>query len=362
MVIYKLFLYTNSIFYVNPFDFFFLQTSDGMSSQPKLLEEIQLYCNRNKEKIFGKTQKEKKVNFLAESADVPVIRNEAELASLIREKTSSSRSHSCGSSNSTTSSMVCSASFPNGSKTNATPSSPRNRFQVRRVFLESEKHTQSTRESSEVSHTNTLGKTDSVQSEESVFLPSSPNESGYGSTTSPSILKQESNDGEVEFRKNYIRHQDSIAIHMQHAQSRRSNDEDDDDDDEEEEDGDTYEDQKEETDDSNKTPPDDHSSQNEIAHSQLLSRRASGGKVIKKLTFVLPDDFCEHTNGIRKDRRMSTPALTSQRVLHQKQNALNLKLGRMLEGLDLKSSVPLSPTRLREGLSKFSFFPLLLCI
>ena len=327
-----------------------------MSSRPKLLEEIHDYCKRNKIKIDGETQLEKKVSFAAESADVPVIRSDAELTSLIREKTASSRSQSSGSANVTTPSMVSSASFPNGSKSNVSPSSsPRNRFQVRRVFLDSD-NSHSIKDSSDLSNNNASGNEDSLQSEESVFLPSSPNESGYDSTTSqPLVNPEEPNDGEekeipLAFKKNYIRHQDSIAIHMQHAQSRRSNEDDEKDSEEEEDDDD---------DDviSNKSPPEVISSQNEAAQSQLLARRASGGKVVKKLTFLLPEDFSENTSRMRNDRRMSTPTLTSQRLLQQKQNVLNLKLGRQLEGLDLKSSVPLSPTRLREGLRKLlSFF------
>lgn len=321
-----------------------------MSSRPKLLEEINEYCKRNKEKIAGETQLDKKISFAAESADVPVIRSDAELTSLIREKTASSRSQSSGSTSVTTPSMVSSASFPNGSKSNLSPSSsPRNRFQVRRVFLDSD-NSQSIKDSSDLSNNNASGNEDSLQSEESVFLPSSPNESGYDSTTSqPLVNPEEPNDGEEKeiplgFKKNYIRHQDSIAIHMQHAQSRRSNEDD-------------TEEEEEENDDviSNKSPPEVISSQNEAAQSQLLARRASGGKVVKKLTFLLPEDFVENTSRMRNDRRMSTPTLTSQRLLHQKQNVLNLKLGRQLEGLDLKSSVPLSPTRLREGLSKLLF-------
>lgn len=329
-----------------------------MSSRPKLLEEINEYCKRNKEKIAGETQLDKKISFAAESADVPVIRSDAELTSLIREKTASSRSQSSGSTSVTTPSMVSSASFPNGSKSNLSPSSsPRNRFQVRRVFLDSD-NSQSNKDSSDLSNNNASGNEDSLQSEESVFLPSSPNESGYDSTTSqPLVNPEEPNDGEEKeiplgFKKNYIRHQDSIAIHMQHAQSRRSNEDDEDDTEEEEEENDDVI--------SNKSPPEVISSQNEAAQSQLLARRASGGKVVKKLTFLLPEDFVENTSRMRNDRRMSTPTLTSQRLLHQKQNVLNLKLGRQLEGLDLKSSVPLSPTRLREGLSKllscFLFF------
>lgn len=320
-----------------------------MSSRPKLLEEINEYCNRNKEKIAGETQLDKKISFAAESADVPVIRSDAELTSLIREKTASSRSQSTGSTSVTAPSMVSSASFPNGSKSNLSPSSsPRNRFQVRRVFLDSD-NSQSIKDSSDLSNNNASGNEDSLQSEESVFLPSSPNESGYDSTTSqPLVNPEEPNDGEEKeiplgFKKNYIRHQDSIAIHMQHAQSRRSNEDDEDDTEEEEEDDDVI---------SNKSPPEVISSQNEAAQSQLLARRASGGKVVKKLTFLLPEDFVENTSRMRNDRRMSTPTLTSHRLLHQKQNVLNLKLGRQLEGLDLKSSVPLSPTRLREGLRK----------
>lgn len=322
----------------------FQQAADGMSSQQKLLEEINEYCKRNKEKVDGEKIQDKNVNFIVQSANVPVIRSEAELTSLIREKTASSRSQSAGNSNTASPGMVCSASFPTDSKTTVTPSSsPKNRFQVRRVFLDSDKHSQSGRSSSDISNNSVSGREDSLQSEESVFLPSSPNESGYDSTlsSSPVIHKEESIEG-VEVRKNYIRHQDSLAIHMQHAKNRKSND-------------DEMEDEEDDESVSNKSPPVVNSSQNEIAQSQLMARRSSGGKVVKKLTFLLPDDFCEHSTEMRKDRRMSTPTLTSQKLVKQKQNALNWKLGRQLEGLDLKSSVPLSPTRLREGLSKLCF-------
>lgn len=207
------------------------------------------------------------------------------------------------------------------------------------MFLDSEKNSQSGRDSLHMSNSNASGTESPLQFEESVFLPLSPNESGYGSTASPpsSANQTETNDGDKELRKNYIRHQDSIAIHMQHAQSRKTNDNEDEDEDE------LY----------SSNPAEADSSQNEIAQSKLLERRASGGKVVKKLTFQLPDDYREPTNGIKNNRRMSTPTLNSQRVGQHKQKVLNLKLGRQLESLDLKSSVPLSPTRLREGLSKF---------
>lgn len=67
----------------------------------------------------------------------------------------------------------------------------------------------------------------------------------------------------------------------------------------------------------------------------------------KKITFLLPEAM--ESSGICMDRRMSTPALPMSRKKIERPSALNLKLGRQLESLDLRSSVPLSPTRLLEG-------------
>ncbi|XP_023239315.1 protein phosphatase 1 regulatory subunit 37-like [Centruroides sculpturatus] len=67
----------------------------------------------------------------------------------------------------------------------------------------------------------------------------------------------------------------------------------------------------------------------------------------KRITFLLPEPM--ESSGICMDRRMSTPALPMAPKKIQRPSALNLKLGRQLESLDLRSSVPLSPTRLLEG-------------
>ncbi|XP_042911305.1 protein phosphatase 1 regulatory subunit 37 isoform X2 [Parasteatoda tepidariorum] len=310
---------------------------DEVNGEQKLLLEIQEYCLRNRKRIESEQQQDKNVNFVVQSSNVPIIRSEAELTSLIQEKTSQ-RSQSSNGSNASNIGMVSSASFPGHSKSATTGSSSlqRNRFQVCRVFLDSEKK----ESSSDISDSAQLSRNEdsSLQSEESVFLPSSPIESGYDSSaSSPAVSKQEQND--IDLRKSYIRHQDSIAIHKQHI----SNATEDDDDDEE-----VSEEQDNQT--NNDTfPGDKYSSHNDQSTSKLMARRSSGGKTVKKLTFVLPDDFTEHSGKAKNNRRMSTPAVLSQKVA-QKHNSLTLKLGRQLEGLDLKSSVPLSPTRLCEGL------------
>ncbi|KAF8792956.1 Protein phosphatase 1 regulatory subunit 37 like protein [Argiope bruennichi] len=317
--------------------------ADGMSSEAKLLGEITEYCKRNKSRIDSEQIQDKDINFVVQNSNIPVVRNEAELTALIKEhKDSSGDGSSCDMSSHSLSKMIPSHTFPSDQKSSHSPSnSPRNRFQVRRVILDSENPT-----SVSSAPPNITSKSESTnQSEESVFLPSSPIESGYDSN-SPSPFMNKDDSIEVEVKKAYIRHQDSIAIHKQHARSCTNTA--------------GYEDQQiyEEDDAGNNSEvqisdaavsDDVNSSQSESSQSNLMARRSSGGKV-KKLTFLLPDDYIENINGIKTNRRMSTPAVASQRLLQQKHKALNLKLGRQLEGLDLKSSVPLSPTRLREGL------------
>ncbi|XP_035225893.1 protein phosphatase 1 regulatory subunit 37-like [Stegodyphus dumicola] len=311
--------------------------SDGMSNQQSLLQDIKDYCQRNRNKLESTKLHDKNVNFVVQNANIPVVHNETELTSLIREKTSQ-RTHVANNVNASTMGMVSSASFPTDSKSTATSSSglPRNRFQVCRVFLDNDKHFPDASELSNSSDQTSRNDDSFIHSEESVFLPSSPNESGYDSTSSSPLSDRLKHREEDKVR--YIRHQDSLAIHKQHVSNKHEEDEDEVNVDNHNSDilnnGDSVE----------ESSPNDVSSEN-----QSNTRRSSTGKV-KKLTFVLPDDFCEDSNGRRKDRRMSTPTLASQRLIQQKSNALNLKLGRQLEGLDLKSSVPLSPTRLREGL------------
>ncbi|CAL1266856.1 unnamed protein product [Larinioides sclopetarius] len=320
------------------------EMTDGMSSEAKLLGEISDYCKRNKSRIDSEQIQDKDINFVVQNSNIPVVRNEAELTALIKEhKDSSGDGSSCDMSSHSLSKMIPSHTFPSDQKSSHSPSnSPRNRFQVRRVILDSENPT-----SVSSAPPNITSKSHETcnQSEESVFLPSSPIESGYDSN-SPSPFMNKDDSIEVEVKKVYIRHQDSIAIHKQHARSCTNSSD--------------HEDQQifEEDDDENNSEvqtsdaamsDDVNTSQSESSQSSLMARRSSGGKV-KKLTFLLPDDYMENINGIKTNRRMSTPAVASQRLLQQKHKALNLKLGRQLEGLDLRSSVPLSPTRLREGL------------
>lgn len=69
-------------------------------------------------------------------------------------------------------------------------------------------------------------------------------------------------------------------------------------------------------------------------------------KSSKKLSFVLPETPPSTLN-MRKDRRMSTPAMPIAAKSLRRPNPL--KLCKALESLDLRSCVPLSPTRLYEG-------------
>ncbi|CAN8009291.1 unnamed protein product, partial [Ixodes pacificus] len=77
----------------------------------------------------------------------------------------------------------------------------------------------------------------------------------------------------------------------------------------------------------------------------------------RKISFKLPDGASEDdaegggrscfSSKARNDRRMSTPAMPVSGVAARKK--LTFKLCKRLESLDLRSTVPLSPTRLLEG-------------
>ncbi|XP_042144315.1 protein phosphatase 1 regulatory subunit 37 isoform X1 [Ixodes scapularis] len=77
----------------------------------------------------------------------------------------------------------------------------------------------------------------------------------------------------------------------------------------------------------------------------------------RKISFKLPDGASEEdaegggrscfSSKARNDRRMSTPAMPVSGVAARKK--LTFKLCKRLESLDLRSTVPLSPTRLLEG-------------
>ncbi|GIY53846.1 protein phosphatase 1 regulatory subunit 37 [Caerostris darwini] len=313
------------------------EMADGMNNEIKLLEEIAHYCKRNKSKIDSEHIQDKDINFVVQNSNIPVVTNEMELTALLQEQEdSSSIGSSSGMSPHTLGKMIPSHTFPCDPKTYRAPShSPKNRFQVCRVILDNDNPP------SGHHYTNTTSSASEElcnQSEEPVFFPVSPIESGYDSTSSsPFVNKEDSIEAEV--KKAYIRHQDSLAIHKQHTRSYNN-----------------AVDDSEEDNNTNDSESDDiknddlNSSQKENPQSDLMARRLSGGKVVKKLTFILPDDYTENINGMKTNRRMSTPAVISQKLVQQKPKALTLKLGRQLEGLDLKSSVPLSPTRLREGL------------
>ncbi|GFY68953.1 protein phosphatase 1 regulatory subunit 37 [Trichonephila inaurata madagascariensis] len=318
---------------------------DGMNNEMKLIEEIAEYCKRNENRINSEILQDKNINFVVQNSNIPVVTNETELTALLQEHEDSSGSGSTidtsPKSHPSPNRMSSSQTFP-GDPVRFPDWSPKNRFQVCRVILDAEMNSQ---DKSSSSASSTKGESTN-QSEESVFFPASPIESGYDSnSSSPFTSKEDANEAEV--KKAYIRHQDSIAILKQHGRisSNPAVDvedqqihEDDETNDSEEEAGDVG------------ISGEGKSSQSENPQSALMARRASGGKVVKKLTFQLPDDYTEHMNGMKTNRRMSTPAVATQKLVQQKHTAMNLKLGRQLEGLDLKSSVPLSPTRLREGL------------
>ncbi|GFV04613.1 retrovirus-related Pol polyprotein from transposon TNT 1-94 [Trichonephila clavipes] len=318
---------------------------DGMNNEMKLIEEIAEYCKRNENRINSEILQDKNINFVVQNSNIPVVTNETELTALLQEHEDSSGSGSTidtsPKSHPSPNRMSSSQTFP-GDPVRFPDWSPKNRFQVCRVILDAEMNSQ---DNSSSSASSTKGDSTN-QSEESVFFPASPIESGYDSNSSSPFTSKE-NANEAEVKKAYIRHQDSIAILKQHGRisSNPAVDvedqqihEDDETNDSEEEAGDVG------------ISDEGKSSQRENPQSALMARRASGGKVVKKLTFLLPDDYTEHMNGMKTNRRMSTPAVATQKLVQQKHKAMNLKLGRQLEGLDLKSSVPLSPTRLREGL------------
>ncbi|RWS11209.1 protein phosphatase 1 regulatory subunit 37-like protein, partial [Dinothrombium tinctorium] len=69
----------------------------------------------------------------------------------------------------------------------------------------------------------------------------------------------------------------------------------------------------------------------------------------RKISFLLPEskDSTSSTSNFNKNRRMSTPATSA--VKTPRSRVPSLKMFKTLDSLDLKSSVPLSPTRLLQG-------------
>ncbi|XP_064464006.1 protein phosphatase 1 regulatory subunit 37-like isoform X2 [Ornithodoros turicata] len=78
-------------------------------------------------------------------------------------------------------------------------------------------------------------------------------------------------------------------------------------------------------------------------------QKKNGEERKRKISFFLPEgeEVRSSVTGMRNDRRMSTPAMPVTRYASKKK--LTLKLCKRLESLDLRSSVPLSPTRLLES-------------
>jgi hypothetical protein len=73
-------------------------------------------------------------------------------------------------------------------------------------------------------------------------------------------------------------------------------------------------------------------------------------KTRKKITFLLPEmnEFSEPSYFKRQNhnRRMSTPVVSTLSLPQMRPKIPSLKMRKALDGLDLKSSVPISPTRL----------------
>ncbi|GIY92822.1 protein phosphatase 1 regulatory subunit 37 [Caerostris extrusa] len=150
------------------------EMADGMNNEIKLIEEIAHYCKRNKSKIDSEHIQDKDINFVVQNSNIPVVTNEMELTALLQEQEDSSSIGSSGD--------------------NDNPPSGHH-------------YTNTTSASEELCN----------PSEEPVFFPVSPIESGYDSTSSsPFVNKEDSIETEV--KKAYIRHQDSLAIHKQHTQ------------------------------------------------------------------------------------------------------------------------------------------------
>lgn len=79
----------------------------------------------------------------------------------------------------------------------------------------------------------------------------------------------------------------------------------------------------------------------------------AGGERKRKISFKLPEGETDERgdgdsySSMRNNRRMSTPAMPVSSCAAKKK--LTFKLCKRLESLDLRSTVPLSPTRLLEG-------------
>ncbi|RWS30785.1 protein phosphatase 1 regulatory subunit 37-like protein [Leptotrombidium deliense] len=81
---------------------------------------------------------------------------------------------------------------------------------------------------------------------------------------------------------------------------------------------------------------------------------AENGNVQKpkrKISFLLPEKQTESLDSgkYNHNRRMSTPAMSTAATKKHRSRVPSLKMFKTLESLDLKSSVPLSPTRLCQG-------------
>lgn len=108
----------------------------------------------------------------------------------------------------------------------------------------------------------------------------------------------------------------------------------------------------------------------------------SEGKPKKRISFALPADEdigrgCGGQDGAAgggggssqvfnklRNRRMSSPAIPNNSAMTNVQPARpkipSLKMYKILDGLDLRSSVPLSPTRLYQSLGKYNLLKLIL--
>lgn len=322
---------------------------DGIQNHRKLLQEIQEYCHRNK---LENSEDDENFNASVQSFTPVVFHQEAELSSVYREKHNQGRIQTVGITHPSAAGMVVSASFPSGSKSAALSSSlPRNRFQVCRVFLDGDKKNNlSNKDNSKEAvipcdsnfDANDERVKDFYDAEDAVFYQSEG--SSEESRSNSQILSVCQNNNTIDTSAQDDVKRDAFeepkagsmspvetldrgkGILCDHKASGTVDLRD------------------------SAGSVDDDASHNEALKSQLSSRRPSGNKANKRITFLLPENEETRSHEMRKDRRMSTPTLTSSRLVTHQHKALTLKLGRQLESLDLRSSVPLSPTRLREGL------------
>lgn len=89
---------------------------------------------------------------------------------------------------------------------------------------------------------------------------------------------------------------------------------------------------------------------------EVVHTLATDEKMKKRISFALPEDThdfgsSEAFRNLSK-RRMSSPAVSTNVRPKNRPKIPSLKEYKILDGLDLRSSVPLSPTRLYQGLGE----------